>query len=196
MNEEMRPAGDGTSGPTADFQRILDELTYLRSLFERRLLDDKTKERAFDELLEQLEFARRGLLRQFLVPIVSDLLLICDRLEREPSPDESHFLIVDEILEVCRRRGLTEIEWKGTFDPRLHEMVKAVPVADPALDQVNIDLERRGFIFGDLTVRPARVFVGTCQVQPSDRSSITLEMIESANEGPEASDAANRDGND
>ena len=146
---------------------IAHELAYLRSLFERRLLDDKTRERAFKELYEQLEFARRGLIEQFLLPIIAEVLITCDRLEREAFENELLYSVVDELLEVFRRRGLQEIEWEGRFEPTCQEIAAVKQVGNPGEDRINIDVARRGYRFGDRIVWPARVVIGRYEVPPS-----------------------------
>ena len=77
------------------------------------------------------------------------------------------YSVVDELLEVFRRRGLQEIEWEGRFEPTCQEIAAVKQVGNPGEDRVNIDVVRRGYRFGDRIVRPARVVIGRHEVPPS-----------------------------
>lgn len=153
----------------------LDELT---DLFRRRLLEDKSKQRAFDELYEQLQFARSGLTDQFMTPLVKEVLLVCDRIETSAEGSPVLWSVLDELLEVFRRRGLEEISCDGLFDPKVHEGVAVETVLDPSKDNRVVAVRRAGYRLGDRVVRPARVVVSrfespvTTAVAPDARAGV------------------------
>jgi len=140
----------------ASLEAKLDELT---DLFRRRLLEDKAKQRAFDELYEQLQFARSGLADQFMTPLVKEVLMVCDRIETMADGSTVLWSVLDELLEVFRRRGLEEIDCDGLFDPKVHESIGVEAVRDPDNDNRVVSVRRAGYRLGDRIVRPARVVV-------------------------------------
>lgn len=141
--------------------RILQELAYLRDLFERRLTEDTTKNRAFDELYQLLQFARDGLTTQVLLPVINDVLLACDRLESSSDKSNTRSHTAEELIAIFERYGLREIEWEGRFDPSRHEVLKTLQVQSESQDGTNIELLRRGYTLGNIMVRSAGVAVGT-----------------------------------
>lgn len=138
---------------------LADQLDYIKSLIERRLIDDKVRSKAFDELYAQLEFARRGLTEQVVLPLVREVLLVCDRLERAASEHEVLPSVLDELLEVFRRRGLAEVGYESGFDPARHEIVTVEETNHPEEHRVIRAVHTRGYMLGDTLVRPARVAV-------------------------------------
>lgn len=70
-------------------------------------------------------------------------------------------LVHGQFLEAFRKLGLEEVPGKGArFDPNLHEALTTVPVTDPALDDVVIDVFSTGYRIGSRLVTAARVVVG------------------------------------
>jgi molecular chaperone GrpE len=142
------------------------EVAQLRDLFQRRLLEDRAKQRLYDELYTQLEFARSDLAMQFVAPLAREVLLVVDRIESavaiaEPAEAESLRSISQELLEILNRRGLRRVDALGEpFDPRLHEAIDRAPVAE-ADDHARVVEQRRpGFLLDGRLVRPAQVVVG------------------------------------
>lgn len=112
---------------------------------------------------KELEQRTRKLLESFL-PVIDDL----DRAiaAARPLPDSAD---VVEGLGLVRRGVLTRLGRFGVthapalgekFDPRRHEAMAMVPVADRAQDGRVIDVMREGYLIGDETLRPAGVAVG------------------------------------
>lgn len=147
----------------ASIEAKIDDLT---DLFRRRLLEDKAKQRAFDELYEQLQFARSGLTDQFMTPLVKEVLMVCDRIEAAADGSSVLWSVLDELLEVFRRRGLEEIDCDGLFDPKVHESIGVETVRDPANDNRVVTVRRSGYRLGDRVVRPARVVVARFEAPP------------------------------
>lgn len=143
------------------------EVAQLRDLFQRRLLEDRAKQRLYDELYSQLELAKSDLAAQFVTPLAREVLLVVDRVDAgarsatDSAVGESLRSICHELLEIFRRRGLRAVEAVGTaFDPRVHEAVESVPV-DAAEDHGRVlDQRRTGYLLDSRLVRPAQVVVG------------------------------------
>ena len=146
----------------------LDELT---DLFRRRLLEDRSKQRALDELYEQLKFARSGLTEQFMTPLVREVLLVCDRLDELSFRVPECGSILEELLEPFHRRGLARVDASDVFDPRIHESHGIVPTDSPADDGLVAREIRAGYTLDGKVVRPARVLVSKCQTPPTDATS-------------------------
>ncbi|MET9021681.1 nucleotide exchange factor GrpE [Actinopolymorpha sp. NPDC004070] len=150
---------------------LAQEVAALRDLFQRRLLEDQARQRMYDELYRQLEFARQGLVEEFVAPLAREILLVVDRIDvlagqgAAGDGDADHAANLDsvraELLEILHRRGLREVDARGQeFDPRVHEAVARVPV-EPG-DRVGrvVEVRRPGYALSDRLLRPAQVGVG------------------------------------
>ena len=152
--------------PDAAVRRLSEEVAGLRDLFQRRLLEDRARQRMYDELYDQLAFARKGLVDEYLAPMVREILLVVDRVEtaaeQGPAKDRAALDSVRaELLEVLLRRGLRRVDVLGEpFDPRLHEAVGRSPVSDPAEAGRVVEVRRPGYLLADRLIRPAQVVVG------------------------------------
>ncbi|WP_162453079.1 nucleotide exchange factor GrpE [Phytoactinopolyspora mesophila] len=152
--------GDLSPEPDEDpLAELTREVAALRDLFQRRLLEDRERRRLYDELHEQLQWARDGLSRQVLAPLLQELCLIVDRLDSAPE-DEFTDSIRAELVEVLERRGVTAILPHGKpFDPAHHEATGTEPTGDGQLPGVVVAVQRPGYLLGDTLLRPARVVV-------------------------------------
>ena len=152
-------------------EEVAAEISALRDLFQRRLLDDKAKARLYDELYAQVEFARQGLVRTQLRPLLGELLHLIDRLQRVADNDVAES-VVEELEEVLRRRDVRPIPSVGQFDPKYHEAVRTEPAPEPPKGQV-IAVLRDGYFIGEEVLRPALVVVssGSSSSEPSANST-------------------------
>ncbi|MFD2081067.1 molecular chaperone GrpE [Actinopolymorpha cephalotaxi] len=176
-----QPAEQPDGGPAAqhlagspEVAELAKEVAALRDLFQRRLLEDQARQRMYDELYRQLEFARQGLVEEFVAPLAREILLVVDRIDAltgqvardgnaNDAADDAGNLgsVRAELLEILHRRGLREVDATGQeFDPRVHEAVARVPV-EPG-DQVGrvVEVRRPGYALADRLLRPAQVGVG------------------------------------
>jgi molecular chaperone GrpE len=146
--------------PTAvRLAELTEQVAGLRDLFARRLMEDKTKKAMFDELYSQMQFAKEGLIKATIAPMVSELLLVIDRIES--SQDQSAMVqsVREELLEVLARRGVQPIAATigVPFDASIHQAVGAVDDDLPA--GYIVALERAGYHHGASLLRPAQVVV-------------------------------------
>lgn len=73
-------------------------------------------------------------------------------------------LVLAQFMEAFQKLGLEEVPGKGAkFDPKLHEALTLVPVTDPALDGVVVEVFDTGYRIGSNLLKPARVIVGQLQ---------------------------------
>ncbi|HEY6739797.1 MAG TPA: nucleotide exchange factor GrpE [Actinopolymorphaceae bacterium] len=152
------------SGPV-ELERLTKEVADLRELITSRLLDDRQRQQMYDELYRQLEFARKGLVEQFLAPIVRELLLVMDRIDAMTTGDSSTETelgsVRDELGEILLRHGVRRIDPTGErFDPRVHEAVGREPVSEAARVGSVVQVRRPGYALADRLLRPAQVIVG------------------------------------
>jgi molecular chaperone GrpE len=151
---------------TDRIDELAAEVAQLRDLFQRRLLEDRARQRLYDELCAQLEWARSDIEARAVAPVAREVLLIVDRIETFTGAEDSQALgealdtVAQELLEILSRRGLRRVDDVGTpFDPRVHEAVDRVAVAADDHGRV-VSVRRAGFLLGSQLVRPVRVVVG------------------------------------
>lgn len=163
------PADPSAPATVGDVSAIGERMTELRDLVALRLSDDQQRQRMYDELYRQLEFARKGLTEEYLAPIVRELLLVIDRLDAvagaQPSvasgagAGDEIASVRAELAEVLVRRGLRQVDAVGeAFDPRVHEAVGRLD--DPERVGQVVEVRRPGYALGDRLIRPAQVVVG------------------------------------
>jgi molecular chaperone GrpE len=160
-------AGETGADPSERLSdEIRAELAELEALRERHLRlaaeYDNYRKRTRRELAEASERAQGGLIARLLDGL--------DDLERVlATPAEATTVeALHEGVELVERKlrkelseaGLERIEAEGEpFDPRLHDALLTVPVADPTLDEVVSRVLVNGYRLGDRVLRPARVEV-------------------------------------
>ena len=73
-------------------------------------------------------------------------------------------LVLKAFMTSFEKLGLEEVSGQGApFDPNIHEALTALPVTDPALDQVVIEVFSTGYRIGSRLIAPAKVVVGAYQ---------------------------------
>lgn len=73
-------------------------------------------------------------------------------------------MVHKEFLSAFEKLGLEEVPGAGAkFDPNLHEALTLVPVPDPALDGVVLEVFSAGYRIGGRLIKAARVVVGQHQ---------------------------------
>lgn len=153
------PSDPPSTVDNALLARITDEIAQLRELFQRRLLDDKAKNRLYDELYEQLVLARGGLAEQLLAPLLREILLVVDRVRRLNSNDDAVLQsITEELEELLSRREVRRVPSMELFDPTYHEAI-AVESTDGAQKGAILKVVRPGYLFGAQLLRAEQVVV-------------------------------------
>jgi molecular chaperone GrpE len=150
------------SAPAADAA----ELTRQRDDYYDRLLR-KTAE--FDNYRKRTDRERQQLAEAAAADLIKDLLPLVDDLERALKADTGGDaagafrrgveLILKQLLETLRKRGVTPIEALGQdFDPHFHMAVTYEP-AEGRRDGEVVEEFTRGYMLGDRLLRPAMVKV-------------------------------------
>jgi molecular chaperone GrpE len=97
--------------------------------------------------------------------LAQDLISVMDNLERaiaSANQDSSLLngvdMVADQLYGALEKRGLQRIDAEGEeFDPRLHN---AVDTRDHAEDNKILEMQRKGYMYGEEILRPADVIVG------------------------------------
>jgi molecular chaperone GrpE len=139
------------------------EVAGLRDLFSRRLLEDRARQELYDQLYRQLEFANGQLARQFVAPLLRELILVVDRIEtaaRHAAAEDVVESVRLELLDVLDRREVRRMDTTGQpFDPAWHTAVREVAVDTVADRMVTAEI-RAGYLVGNQVLRPAEVEIG------------------------------------
>jgi molecular chaperone GrpE len=143
-------------------------------LFQRRLLEDKAKNRLYDQLHEQLELARGGLADQLVAPLCLELLLVVDRVDAvRDLDDEVLRSVADELRDVLARRGVRPVPDADRFDPAIHEAVATDHQSGLPPGAV-VEVRRPGYLIGQRLLRTGLVVVAAkdaLQPMPDEEST-------------------------
>lgn len=151
-------------------QDTREELAEVRRLFEARIAQDETKDKAFDKLYEELRQYKDDFLFQAEKPLLLDLLLFYDSLnwfqesliKQEMSPDviaDSFQYLIDEFLEVLYRRDVLPMDPAERFDAKVHKAVKVEPTPHEAEDYLIRQVLKRGFERAERPLRAEEVVI-------------------------------------
>ncbi len=151
-------------------RRLTLEVGEFRRLVSDRLGTDRTREKAFDALYEELKQYKEDFLFKAERPLLLDLLLFYDSLlwfqesmvKQEMSTDvlaDSFQYLIDELLEVLYRRDVLPVEAPGKLDLRIHKVVRVEDTDAADNDQLIAQIAKRGFQRGETLLRPEEVIV-------------------------------------
>ena len=99
-------------------------------------------------------------------------------------------MVITQFMSAFEGLGLEEVPGKGArFDPNLHEALTTMPVMDPALDDVVVEVFSVGYRVGNRLIQPARVIVGR-YTAPEPEVVEEAEEVVDAEEITEASEDA------
>ncbi len=150
--------------------RLSQQVEEMRSMVHDRLNNDSVREKAFDQLYEELRQYKEDFLFQAEKPLLLDLLLFYDSLnwfqesliKQEMSPDaiaDSFQYLIDEFLEVLYRRDVVPVEQSARFDRTLHRAVKVDETEDESADYAISQVLKRGFSRSQKPLRPEEVVI-------------------------------------
>jgi molecular chaperone GrpE (heat shock protein) len=168
--DEVEPAAaepaPGAGAPPAETSPAVDVEALRNALADL----EETKHRLRRDAEKQRELQR--------AQVLESLLPVLDNLERSIAAGETTAsvgavvdgvkLVHQQFLAALRDFGLERRSAVGEkFDPRIHDAVAVIPVADPQKDGVVVAELEPGYHVGDRVVRPARVQVGRAAERPS-----------------------------
>ena len=151
-------------------KRLAHEVGEMRQMVQDRLANDKVREKAFDQLYEELKQYKEDFLFQAEKPLLLDLLLFYDSLnwfqeslvKQEMSPDviaDSFQYLIDEFLEVLYRRDVLPLDESATFDRKIHKAVKVTETTDEDADYRIHQVLKRGFTRAEKPLRAEEVVI-------------------------------------
>jgi molecular chaperone GrpE (heat shock protein) len=149
---------------------LLGEVSELRRQLQEGGGDRAVRDKAFDQLYDELKQYKEDFIFQAEKPLLLDLLLFYDSLswfqesllKQEMSPDvlaDSFQYLLDEFLEVLYRRDVVPLDEAAVFDRTLHKAVKMVETDEEARDQEISRVLKRGFGRADKVLRPTEVVI-------------------------------------
>jgi molecular chaperone GrpE len=178
---ETRPGWlDEAPGRTAEAIAALGDLLNrklddLRTLFEREIRAEATREKVVDRLHAELQEYKQDLLLNILRPVFVDLIQLHDDIGKMADASDSAAAdgearrLVDVmrgfqqgIEDILYRQGVEPFALDGdAFDPRRQRAVGTVPTDDPALNKTIAARLRKGFLTtdGQKVIRPEIVSV-------------------------------------
>ncbi|MGH2905233.1 MAG: nucleotide exchange factor GrpE [Solirubrobacterales bacterium] len=154
------PSSEALEADLDELSRALQQRDEFKDLALRAKADfENYRKRADKKIAESRFSAVAGVVRE-LLPLVDNL----DRaLESAGEADDAFTqgirLVHADLHGMLDRLGLTTIDPVGEpFDPNLHEAIAQAPIEGVASNTV-AEVHQRGFMLGDVVVRPARVVV-------------------------------------
>lgn len=97
--------------------------------------------------------------RDAFATLFKELLLAIDRLEREELTEDLRSSVIDELVSVCERHGLEQIDADGVPNLRLHEIVGVVETDKQDADGHIALVARSGYRLAGKVLRPAQVYI-------------------------------------
>ncbi len=142
----------------------------LRRAVADRSQAERTQQKAFDALYEELRQYKEDFVFQAEKSLLLDLLLFYDSMnwfreslvKQQMSPDvivDSFQYLMDEFLEVLYRRDVIPMESSERFDRRTQKAIKVIPADSAEQDQRVAQVLKRGFLRSERILRSEEVFI-------------------------------------
>lgn len=147
-------------------KKILDEVSALKDLFLRRLMDDKIKNLAISQLKDNCTALQRQLDERAISSLIKDILLICDRIDSQEEVDDFTASVEEELLEIIARREFYRMPRVKKFDPIYHNAVGTVPEDLEYPEGSIVKVVRNGYLFKESVFRPTDVIVSVKKKEP------------------------------
>jgi len=148
--------------------KTYEEVTALKDLFQRRLMDDKVKSIAMAQLKEQNDILQQRLDEKNLIPLVKELLLVCDRIDAQENVDELTKSVEEEILDILERREIYRMENPVIFDPKYHNAVGTEVTTEEYPENSVVKVRRSGYLLRDKVLRAADVIVAVKSAEEAE----------------------------
>jgi molecular chaperone GrpE len=184
----------------ASLESQLSELTArLRTVsaaYKKQQDDVAATRKRLERHAAQREEVRRGEVVSGLFEPVENLRRSRDALSRSGVDGDNLTgldMVIGQFMTAFEGLGLEEVPGKGArFDPNLHEALTMMPVMDPALDDVVVEVFSAGYRVGTRLIQPARVVVGSYTAPEVEEEEIVdAEVVEDGGvEAGVAEDAA------
>ena len=155
-----------------------DELNAIRETLDRMNKEDGALKRAFDTLYKELEQYKSEFVLNLERQLLQDLLTFYDSMiwfresmqDAPESTDENLDYLLDEFLELLRRRDVVPFPATDDFDRKLHRVIQVTATEELEQDGKIEKILRRGFFRGERQLRDEEVVIY--------RHQPTQEMVE------------------
>ncbi len=163
-------------------QALEEELRKKDETLKEYISQYKSAKQSMNESISRIErekerevsFRIAELAKTFL-SIVDDLRLACDAADKSSGAQavkEGVELIIQRISSALEEIGIQHIDALGkTHDPNYHDAVGVQEVDDPEKDGVVVEELKKGYIMGEVLVRPASVVVGKLRQEETREES-------------------------
>ena len=143
------------------------QLTAIQQQLQSLLNSESAAKQSFQGLYQELEEYKNDFLFRHERVLLQDLLLFYDSLlwfveESKSNPDQAEEYaqyLIDEFLEVLRRRDVLPVEPQDRFDRKYHRIISTEPTDNEAKDKHIVEVHRRGFHRGEQLVRAEEVVI-------------------------------------
>ena len=138
---------------SAAFQKQQDDISATRQRLERQaaLKEELRRGEVVTSLFDPVQNLRRSVEAARKGAAVDDMLRGLE-------------MVLHQFMDGFQKLGLEEVPGKGArFDPNSHEAITTIPVHDPALDNVVMEVFSVGYRIGNRLIEPARVIIGAFQ---------------------------------
>ena len=171
------------------------QLTAIQQQLQTLLNTESAAKKSFQGLYQELEDYKNDFLFRHERVLLQDLLLFYDSLlwfveeikaNPEKSADYAQYLI-DEFLEVLRRRDVLPVEPQERFDRKLHRIINTEATANAQEDKQIVEIHRRGFHRGEQLIRAEEVVIYRFDASLSSPSQDLEEEDLSSSEEDDAS---------
>ena len=135
--------------------KIEKEVTYLKELFQRRLISDKQNEKLVNSISEHLNSRLQLDKGIYYVDIFKELLHVVDYLQSDAN-NEINKNLAEQIITIFERRNFEKIDIENLENPIYYEVAEveeSVNVSRPEIAEVISN----GYALNGKVIRPAKV---------------------------------------
>ena len=153
--------------PKNQSSQLKDELDAIRDTLERMKKEDGALKKAFDTLYLELEQYKSEFVFSFEKQLLLDLLTFYDSMiwfretlkDAPENTDENLDYLLDEFLELLRRRDVAPFPATAEFDRKLHRVIQVTDTENQEDDGKIEKILRRGFFRGERQLRDEEVVI-------------------------------------
>ena len=143
------------------FQQHMNQLT---GAFNKRFLEDKTKDKAFNKLYDSLKDYKDNFLLKAQKPLFTDMIRMYDDINKMMKKggrnSEELGFVCEMIIEILYRNDITIIkDAPAKFDSTIQKAVKRIDTENQVEDRKVSEVVRDGFMWSDIVLRPQEVVV-------------------------------------
>lgn len=135
--------------------KINEEVSYLKDLFQRRLLLDKQNEKLINAIKQDLNYRNEIEKGNCFIDLFRELLHVIDYLESDLE-NELNNSLAEQIITVFERRNFEIIDINNLDNP-LHYEVSDVEESENVKFPEIAELLSKGYILNGKVIRPAKV---------------------------------------